>query len=71
MPRLDDLDADRFIPERVAIVGRELFLYLPDGIGRSKLAVDLARPKRRIDGTTRNWRTVMKLVELANNRADD
>ena len=69
-PRLDEIDAERFLPERVAIVGREVFLHLPDGIGRSRLAADLARPRHRIDGTTRNWRTVTKLVELANSRAD-
>ena len=48
-PRLDDLDTQRFLPERVAVVGREVFLHLPDGIGRSKLAAEISRPRRRID----------------------
>ena len=57
----DDLDS--YDPEAAAVVGRELFLYLPDGVGRSKLAADLGR--RASAGTMRNWRTVTKLVEMA------
>ena len=44
--------------------GREVYLYLPDGIGRSKLAQALGKGGAAADGTTRNWRTVTKLVEL-------
>jgi uncharacterized protein (DUF1697 family) len=46
------------------VVGREVYLHLPAGIGRSKLAADLAR-RGGPEGTTRNWRTVTTLVELA------
>ena len=61
------IDALAFAPERYALVGRELYLYLPDGMGRSKLAAAvLARPKAiGAGGTARNWRTVMQLHELA------
>ena len=42
----------------------ELYLYCPDGVGRSRLAADLARRKGP-GGTMRNWRTVTKLLALA------
>ncbi len=61
---LDGLDLDRFAPEELTVVGRETYLFLPDGIGRSKLAEALSRPKST-DATVRNWRTVTKLLELA------
>jgi len=61
---LDGLELDRFAPEELTVVGREVYLYLPGGIGRSALAEALTRP-RSTDATVRNWRTVTKLVDLA------
>jgi uncharacterized protein (DUF1697 family) len=50
--------------EEVMIDGRELYIYFPDGMGRSKLwpAIDKALKK---SGTGRNWNTVTKLLEMA------
>jgi uncharacterized protein (DUF1697 family) len=64
------IDVRAFAPERCALLGRELYLCLPDGMGRSKLAAAvLARPKAiGAGGTARNWRTVLKLNELASAR---
>lgn len=60
------VDPDRFDPERYAVKGREVYLYLPNGIGRSKLAAALSKGKSATAGTSRNWRTVTKLFDLAN-----
>jgi uncharacterized protein (DUF1697 family) len=57
-------DPERFLPEEAAVVGRDVYLFLPNGMGRSKLAAALARPKGPV-GTARNWRTVLKLAEMA------
>ncbi|MET9320666.1 DUF1697 domain-containing protein [Streptomyces sp. NPDC003038] len=64
--RFAALDAPSFLPEEYRIGDRVLYLYAPNGLGRSKLAEALARPAvvRGIDVTTRNWNTVVKLVEL-------
>ena len=64
------IDARAFAPERCATVGRELYLRLPDGMGRSKLAAAvLSKPKAiGAGGTARNWRTVLRLNELASVR---
>ncbi len=59
---LEDLDA--YAPEEAVAIGREIYLFLPSGMGRSKLATDLARQKGPA-GTTRNWRTVTTLLEMA------
>lgn len=50
-------------PEEMQLSGRELYVYYPDGMGRSKLAgmVDKALQK---SGTARNWNTVMRLVGM-------
>jgi uncharacterized protein (DUF1697 family) len=44
--------------------GRELYIYYPAGIGRSKLSAALIERQLRVRGTARNWNTVLKLAAL-------
>lgn len=50
----------------LTIVGRVLYLHLPNGMGRSALATKLGRLKtaRQHEATARNWRTVLALRTL-------
>lgn len=59
-----DLEPARYAPDEVAFEGRVAYMYLPGGIGRSKLAAALARADGGT-GTTRNWRTIDKIRGLA------
>lgn len=52
--------------EEFVISGREIYLHLPDGAGRSKVPPALERIKTPV--TARNWRTVTKLLEMATSR---
>lgn len=52
-------------PEVIKPSGRELFIYYPDGQGRSKLTNALIEKKLGMRGTARNWNTVTKLRDLA------
>ena len=52
-------------PEEAVAAGREIYLFLPNGVGRSPLAKELTRATA---GTMRSWRTVTKLLELAESR---
>ncbi len=47
-------------PERMTLVGRDLFVHYAEGIGRSKLKIPL-----KVPGTGRNWTTITKLLALA------
>jgi uncharacterized protein (DUF1697 family) len=58
------LDTERFLPERFAIKGTEVFLHLPNGMGRTKLPGYLGR-QLDVLWTARNWKTVTRLAELA------
>jgi uncharacterized protein (DUF1697 family) len=51
--------------EAFSLRGREIFLYLPNGAGRSKMASYPYDKKLATIGTTRNWQTVMNLLALA------
>src|SRR5688500_5285417 len=62
---LAKVDLATFAPEQCALVGRELYFHLPNGMGRSKLVGALSRVKPLAGATARNWKTVLKLHELA------
>ena len=60
----DEILGIKVSSEEVRIDGRELYVYFPDGMGRSKVwpAIEKALKK---SGTGRNWNTVTKLLEIA------
>ncbi|PYL54105.1 MAG: DUF1697 domain-containing protein [Verrucomicrobia bacterium] len=51
--------------ERFRVLNREVYLYCPDGYGTSKLANTTIEKKLSVVATTRNWRTVNALLEMA------
>jgi uncharacterized protein (DUF1697 family) len=60
------IDVAALAPEAFTLHDRELYLHLPAGMGRAKLPVLVERIARSAaaPGTTRNWNTVTKLLEL-------
>jgi uncharacterized protein (DUF1697 family) len=50
--------------DEAIVVGRTLFLRTPDGLGRSELAIQLARSSGQPAGTARNWATVTRLMTM-------
>lgn len=48
--------------EEFEVIGREVYLYLPDGLGRSAMVQRLALLKH---ATIRNWNTVQALGKMA------
>lgn len=69
---VSDLHLDSFAPERCTLIGRDVYLHLPNGMGRAKLPLALEKAGRTATppaiGTARNWNTVLKLLELARSR---
>jgi uncharacterized protein (DUF1697 family) len=54
--------------ERVAVRGREIYAWHPDGIARSKLALKLGAKAglgKDVTTTSRNWTTVLTLLEMS------
>lgn len=48
--------------EEFEAVGRELYVWYPDGMGESKLALALSRNRLGTICTARNWNTVLKIA---------
>ena len=53
-------------PEVLIVKGTEVYLYCPNGYGKSKLSNTYIEKKLGVVATTRNWKTVLKLDTLSN-----
>ncbi|MEU0689246.1 DUF1697 domain-containing protein [Streptomyces uncialis] len=64
--RFAGLDRAAFLPEEFRVGDHALYLYVPDGLGRSRLADALAKPAlwKGVVATSRNWNTVTRLMEM-------
>ena len=58
------LDRNRSPGDTLAPSGREIFLHLAEGAGKTRLTLDYFERTLTIRGTARNWNTVMKLAAL-------
>jgi uncharacterized protein (DUF1697 family) len=64
-PDTDAIEAKKQGEEEVAFSDKAVYLYCPHGYGKSKLTNNLIEAKLKVGATTRNWKTTLKLLELA------
>lgn len=62
--RVAQLDPHRSPPDRFAVLGREVYLHLPGGVGKSKLTNTYFDAALATIGTIRNMRTVTTLLGM-------
>jgi uncharacterized protein (DUF1697 family) len=55
----------KFSPEELYAVGRELYIYFPNGQGKSKLPFPRIYKLLQTPGTGRNWNSVTNMLEIA------
>jgi uncharacterized protein (DUF1697 family) len=60
--KVEDID---YPPDKFMIVGREIFIYCPNGFGKTKLYTNFFEKKMGVTGTARNWKTITTLLTLA------
>lgn len=60
------IDIKGLHPEAFAVNCDLVYIYCPKGYGRTKLNNNFFEHKLKVLGTTRNWKTVLKLSELLN-----
>jgi len=52
-------------PEELHLKGREMYIYFPDGAGKSKLPWSSVEKLLKTTGTARNWNSVTKMLVIA------
>jgi uncharacterized protein (DUF1697 family) len=60
--KVKDID---YPPDKFKIIGREIFIYCPNGFGRTKLYTNFFEKKMGVIGTARNWKTITTLLSLS------
>ena len=65
-PAAAELDAHRSPPDEFILRGREVYLRLPNGMGRTKLTNAYFDSKLKTVCTARNWATVLQLTAMTN-----
>jgi uncharacterized protein (DUF1697 family) len=63
-PIVEKLDPDRSPLDAFHVRGQEIYLHLPNGVANSKLTNAYFDSRLATTSTSRNWRTVTKLLEL-------
>ena len=59
------LDPAAFEPDEFRVRGREIYLWCPNGVRRTKLTNAFLERRLGVSATARNWSTVAKMAELA------
>jgi uncharacterized protein (DUF1697 family) len=63
--RVRKLDPKLSAPDEFRVVGGEIYLLCPNGYGRSQFSNAYFEKELGVTATTRNWRTVTRLAEIA------
>ena len=68
-PKQDNLKKLKGIdqgPEEYVLKGKIIYGYAPHGYGKAKMSNNFFENKLKVTATTRNWKTVNKLADMAN-----
>ena len=63
--QIQKVDGIDYPPDKFYINDSEIYVYCPNGFGKTKLYTNFFETKMKVTGTARNWRTVIKLQEMA------
>ncbi|HNX00598.1 MAG TPA: DUF1697 domain-containing protein [Candidatus Cloacimonadota bacterium] len=61
----ESIPHDQFLPDEFVIRGRAIYLFLPNGVTYANLQIPFFEKKFGTLTTTRNWKTIGKLMEMA------
>ncbi len=61
----EKVESFQYEPDRFAIKGKEIFIYCEGKYHKTKLNNNFFEKQLEIQATTRNWKTLLKLVELS------
>jgi uncharacterized protein (DUF1697 family) len=61
----EQVRASHIAPEELHVASRELYIYYTNGMARPKISLARVEKTLKTSGTSRNWNTVRKLLEMA------
>jgi uncharacterized protein (DUF1697 family) len=52
-------------PDKFKIIGSEIYIYCPNGFGRTKIYTNFFEKKMGISATGRNWKTITTILSMS------
>jgi len=65
---VDSIGNSSYLPDKYLIMGRTVYLFCPNGYGKTKLNNSFFENKLKVKATTRNLGTIIELVKLGDMR---
>ena len=62
---LEEIAAKKSAGEEAVVMGNTVYLYCPNGYGRTKLNNNFLENRLKVSATTRNWKTTNELLRIA------
>jgi uncharacterized protein (DUF1697 family) len=62
---LKKIEGSLFFPDEFVISGSEVYLFCPNGYGRTKLTNTFFETNLKLSATTRNWNTVETMLKMS------
>ncbi len=62
---LEKIKTYSFSPDEFIIDDKNVFVHCPNGYGRTKIHNNFFERKLKVEATTRNWKSILKLIELS------
>ena len=61
----DKLAGIDYTPDKFNVSGKEIFIWCPNGFGKTKLYTNFFENKMKVIGTARNWKTINTIASIA------
>jgi uncharacterized protein (DUF1697 family) len=63
--RMDGID---YPPDKYMLSGSEIYIYCPNGFGKTKLYTNFFENRMKVSGTARNWKTMAAIIDICNRK---
>lgn len=68
--QVDKIKDMAYPPDEFILAGNAVYLFCPNGYGNTKLSNTFFENKLKVSATTRNWKTVQELLNMAEQASD-
>jgi uncharacterized protein (DUF1697 family) len=69
--QIEKLNGINYPPDKFVIAGKEIYIYCPNGFGKSKIYTGFFENKMKATGTGRNWNTINALIKIAEKKEEN
>ncbi len=68
---IDKIDEIAFFPDEFEIIGKVVYVFCPNGYGNTKLTNSFFEKKLKCTASTRNWKTLNELKNMAQKMSEN